>query len=184
MFAQFFLKFAGRCTLWDPAVEMALNQGSNSTNKIPEIVGKVTVVATDKGIHGKTGVLSQHHISHEEIADRIDAEFFNQIERPHYVSQRLRHLEIFTQPPPVGEDCLWLRDISRKKHSRPVNGVRCQDIFAHQMIVDGPPLFKPFPVFQRSNGGHIVDEGVEPYVGHIVAVEGDLDSPRQAGLRP
>ncbi len=181
---QLQLEFARHCGLRNPTVEIALDQSGDSAHKIPEIVGQIAVVATDKCVHGKIGILSQHHISHKEITDRIDTKFFNQIEGSHHVTQRFRHLKIFTQPPTMSENRFRLGDIGGKKHGGPVDSVRRKNIFPHQMAVRGPPLFKPFLIMYRSHGGHVINESVEPDVGHIITIEGNLDPPRQPRIRP
>ena len=78
-----------------------------------------------------------------------------------------------------------MRQAHGLEHGRPVDRVRGQDVLADQVVGRRPPAARSVSSSaQVADRADVVDQRVEPDVGHEVGVERQLDAPGQPALRP
>ena len=84
----------------------------------------------------------------------------------------------------MGEDVLRERNVEGHEHGRPVHTMRGEDVLADE-VVGGRPDRRAVGISLVEGGGgaHVVEQGVEPHVGHVVGVERQRNAPAEACLR-
>ncbi len=122
----------------DGAIKIATDQLGHTAEHIAQVIRQVRVIAPDKGLLRKRGILAQRHLGHQEVAERIHPVLVSELHRVDHIASRLAHLVAPHQPPAVGEDRLWHGQSHGLEHGRPVDRVRGQDILADQVIGGRP----------------------------------------------
>ena len=74
-------------------------------------------------------------------------------------------------------------DPSGLQHARPVDGVRLHDILGRHMLDVGPEFLEA-RIAGAAERRHVVEQRIEPHVGDVLVIEGQLDAPLEARLRP
>ncbi len=168
----------------DAAVAIGFDHLDPAAEQVAQVVGEVGVDPADERLLREAGVLPEHHLGHEEIAERVDPVFGGHFHGVDRVAGGLAHLGIAHQPPAVGEDGPRHRQIHGLEHGGPVDGVGGQDVLPDQVARGRPPAVELLVVPAVPHGADVVDERVEPDVADEVAVERQLDAPREPALRP
>ncbi len=169
--------------LREHAATVARGHVQHAAEQVPQVVGKVSVIAADKGLLGKAGILPQIHLGHHKVAEGIQPIAVNHVHRVDGVPQRLAHLALAAEPPAMRKNHLRLRHAHGLEHRRPVHRVRGQNVFADQMAGGGPPLLEARLVGEIPHAADVIDQRVKPDVRDIVAVERQFNPPPHAALR-
>ena len=162
----------GRCRA--DCAALLLDDSRHPAEEVAEVVRQVGVVAPDEALVGEVTVLSVRRLGEHVVAEAVDPDGVDQVERVDDVAARLAHLLAAGQQPPA--DCpapRWLQP-GRQQHGRPVDAVVADDVLADQVEIDRPPAGEALIVGAIANGGEVVRQGVEPDVG-------DASRPTAAG---
>ena len=150
-------------------------------DEVAEVVGQVGVVAADEPLVGEVAVLSVGGVGEDVVAEAVDADGVDEVERLDDVARRLAHLLPLAQQPPADGPSLRRLDAGRQQHRRPVHAVLADDVLADQVVVDRPPLLEALRIGAEADRGEVVGQRVEPHVRHVARVPRQRDAPRQAG---
>ncbi len=99
-----------------------------------------------------------------------------ELEGLHHVADGLGHLAPAERPVAVDVEPPVERDARRLQHGRPVDPVRLQDVLADQ-VLDVLPEPARLLVARVRDRRVVVDQRVEPDIGHVLVVEGQRDAP-------
>ena len=131
------------------------------------------------------------HVAHEVVAVALDAEEVDDLAREDGVAAALRHLlalarlGVLDEQEAVGEHVLGHGQARRHEHRRPDDAVEADDVLAHDVLLGGPEALQALGgllgVVAVAGGGDVVEQGVEPHVGHVLGVEGQRDAPVEGG---
>ncbi len=177
------LRTVGAHPLGDPAAYVLLDHGQDAAQQVAEIIGQVGVQPADQGVFTEAGIQSEDHLSQEEVAQGVPAVFLGEIERPNHIAETFGHLAPLHLPVPVHMEMAVQGDLGRPEHGGPVNAVRFDDVFGDQVIGLGPEGPRFFAV-GIAEAAQVIDQGIKPDVGDIVAIEGERDPPSQTADRP
>ena len=82
------------------------------------------------------------------------------------------------------KDVLGQRLTDGHEHGRPNHAVEADDVLAHHVVLRGPAIRQLGLGLGRvhavAHGGHVVEKGVEPHVGHVLLVKRHGDAPVKA----
>ena len=165
---------------------VAFRHVEGSIQQVAEAVGEFGVVALFQPFVRKIRVAAGRDVAQEVVARGGAAVAVHEFGGIDNVAEALAHFGAGDVPPAVNEECghFLVSEAERVEHDEPVNAVRrSKDVFSDDMH-GGPAGFEERQV--RAGGGivageaDVVREGVEPNIGHKVAVEGKLDAPSQA----
>src|SRR2546422_2091340 len=131
-----------------------LDHGQAAVQEVAEIVRQVRIDPADQGLSGKISVLTERHLTQQEIAERIHAEFVHDGVRVYHISPALGHLFAVRRPPAVGEDGLWQRQLQSHEYRGPVHSVRRQDVFADEVDAGRPVPVEGDRKSTRLNSSH------------------------------
>ena len=167
------------------AFKVVEHQAVYAVQHVAEVVREVAIDAAHEAIVREVRILTDDHFAGEEVAERVDAVLFHVVHRVHDVACGLAHLfAAVHEPPAVGEDVLRERDVERHEHGRPVHAVRGEDVLTDEVVGGGPDRRAVgISLVEGGGGAHVVQEGVEPHVGHVILVERERNAPAEADLR-
>ena len=165
------------------AFKILVGHGQAARKQVAQIVGQVCIEAAHQGFLTEGRILPEAHLREQKIAEGAQAVLLGHVQGRHHVPQALGHLGLVDRPVPVHAQALVQRDAGGHEHGRPEYGVRLQDVLGHQMVRPGPVGAKGVAV-RVAQSRDIVNEGVEPDIGHEIAVERQLNTPGQPGLGP
>ena len=84
----------------------------------------------------------------------------------------------------MGKDVLGQGLANGHEHGRPNNAVEANDVLAHNVELRGPAIGQLgtglVGIDAVADSRHIVEQRVEPHVGHVALVKGNLDAPVKA----
>ena len=159
------------------------DQRAAARHQIAQVVGQVGVVALGQRLRPYPAVVAVGDGAQQVVAQRVGAEPLRHLERVHHVAERLAHLA------PVRPDQIAAYDqavvegaAGGLEHGGPEHRVRLENVFADQVPGAGPEAAVQVPV-RVPQGGGVVDERVEPHVGHVLRVPRQRDAPRHAPAR-
>ena len=101
-----------------------------------------------------------------------------------HVSLGFAHFSVSLQQPGMTEDLFGQRQIQSHQEDGPVDGVEADDILTNQMQVSRPVFLKEVgtvSVAVVADTGDIVGQGIQPYVGYMLRIEGYGDTPGERG---
>jgi hypothetical protein len=116
------------------------------------------------------------------VAEGVAAVLRLHVERTDDVAEALRHFLATYGPISVDIEMVVQREPGRHEHRRPVHRVRLQDVLGDEVLRDRPVRVEAL-LSELADGGHVVDQGVEPHVRHESLVERHRDAPREPALR-
>ena len=76
------------------------------------------------------------------------------------------------------------RNIQSHQKDRPVNGMEANNILANQVQIRRPVLCPKFAVVSVriiTKTGNVIGQCIQPYIGHMLGVKGNRDSPAERG---
>ena len=152
-----------------------------AAHQIAQVVGQVGIDPLDETLFAEARIEPEHHVPKQEIAEGIEAVFVLQVQGLDDVSQALGHLALVHVPVTVDVQVAVGFDPGRLEHRGPVDAVGLQDVLGDEVLGRGPEGPEVLPV-GVARGGDVIDEGVEPDVGHVILVEGQRDPPGQPRL--
>ena len=79
---------------------------------------------------------------------------------------------------------LWQRQIQSHQEDRPVNGMETDDILSDQMQICRPVFLEHLTavaITVIAKSGDIVRQRIQPYIGDMIRIEGDRNSPVEGG---
>ena len=118
----------------------------------------------------------------EEEAQGVHPEPLGQQVGVHHVALGLAHLAAVQQQPAGAEHMLGQGQAQAHEHGGPDDGVEADDLLAHDVHVGGPePVQVMVLVVAVAQGGHIVEQRVDPHVHHVAGVEVHGDAPGEGG---
>ena len=131
------------------------------------------------------------HVGHEVVAVALDAEEVDDLLGEDGVAAALRHLlalarlGVLDEQEAVRQHVLGHRQAGGHEHRGPDHAVEADDVLAHDVLLGRPEARKALGGLgvAIAGGRDVVDEGVEPHVGHVVGVEGQRDAPVERGAR-
>jgi len=163
--------------------EVLVRHGEGAAEKIAQIIGEIGIEALDERFFTEIGVQSEDHLPEQEIAEGIYSVFGSQIQRPDHLALALAHLAFIDFPVAVDIQMLKQREPGSLNHGGPVDAVGFEDILGDG-VLHGWPEFTVEGAVGVAEGGDIVDEGIEPHIGHVLVVERQRDAPGQPFFRP
>ena len=128
-------------------------------------------------------VEAEDHLAQQEVAEGVEAVALAHRQRRDHVAKALRDLARVDVPVAMDVQVAVGGQAERAQHRRPEDRVRLQDVLADEVLGAGPERRELRPV-GIADPGEIVDQRVEPHVADEAAVEGQLDAPLEARLRP
>ena len=100
----------------------------------------------------------------------------------HHIALGLGHLIPVEVKPPVAVDLFGQGQLHAHQERGPVDGVEAHDLLAHKMGVGGPePLHIAILPVLITQGGHIVEQRVQPHINHMARVEVHRHPPGEGG---
>ena len=162
----------------------ALEKVDGAVEEVAEVVGELGVEEHDEAVEVEIAIAPGANVAAEVVAQGIDTKFVGKFVGIDNVTERLGHFIAFDVPESVDQEGghVGCFEAHRVKHTGPVDGVgRDEDVFADDLKVGGPEFVKFGEVgalgLPISGEGDVVDEGVEPDVGHEVGIEGEGNAP-------
>ena len=149
-----------------------------AAREIAQVIGEVGVEPPHEGLLAEARVEAEIHLPEQEVPEGVVAVLVGERERLDDIAHGLRHLPAPERPVAVHVEAMVERDPGGLQHGRPVDAVRLEDILADQVLrVIGRPQVSIERAVRIADGGDVVDEGVEPDIGHVLVVEGQRDAP-------
>ena len=159
-------------------------------DEVAPAVGQVGVVDLLHALEADGAVGAGHHVGHKVVAIALDAQHVDNVLRSNGVTAALGHLlglaglGIAHSQEAVGKDVLGQGLADGHEHGRPNNAVEADDVLTHNMELRGPAIGQLgtglVGVDTVADGGHIVEQRIEPHVGHVALVKRDLNAPVKA----
>ena len=146
----------------------------DAMEKIAERVAEIGAIPPEHIVDRKVSVLTERDRAHQAIANDIDPDRrrhrFGKRHRAYRVSQRFAHLVAA-----IGEEAmrehlarqLVVRETRRHQERWPINRVKPQDVFAHDVHTRRPVFCLRFRILERRP---IVRERIEPHVHDVLRV--------------
>ncbi len=163
------------------ALEIALDHAQRAAGKVSVIVGQVGIEALQERVERERSVVSEHHFTEQEIAQRVHPEHVDDGFRAHDVAARFRHLVLLEQQPSVRHDRLGQRQPGGHQERRPVDAVEAHDFLADHVHVSGPVVFELLLLFfvrrTEPNRADVIRKRVEPDVDHVLRIVRYRDAP-------
>ena len=119
----------------------------------------------------------------EEIPHRIDSVEVDQAVGFDHILKGLGHLLAVDRPPAMGKDRLGRGQADPFKHGRPVDRMGGKDILADEMNRLRPEIGEGASFRAVTDGADIIDQCIEPDIGDIVGIKGNLNAPGKPLLR-
>src|SRR6266404_6241395 len=117
------------CNCLGSAFAIPLNHCQGAAGKIAESAGEITVRAIDQVFVSETPILSEHHFTQTEIANRINRKMPVEDVQLDRISQSLRHLSAGRIDPHAVRDYgSRLLNSSSHQKRRPIDRMKTQDI--------------------------------------------------------
>ena len=161
------------------AVALLLDDGGDARGEIAEVVGKIRVETTDQPLVGEVAVIAVHGVGEHVVAEAVDTDVVDEIERIDHVSRGFRHLLAADEQPSAHGPAARRFDSGRHEHRGPVHAVEAQDVLADEVPVDGPALREARVVAAVSVRRDVVGEGVEPHVRDVRRIPRQGNAPRE-----
>jgi hypothetical protein len=130
-----------------------------------------------QGIVGKVAIESEGDFTQQKVTDRIDAVLVDQHVRFDDVGQAFTHFLALYSPPAMGKHLFRQRDAGCHQESRPVDGVKAQDVLADNVNVTRPEFAELTILVRIAEGADVVGQGVEPDIDDMFLVARNRDSP-------
>ena len=180
------LATSGACTL-----EVLGAHVERAAHKVAPAVGQVGVVDLRHALEADGAVHAVRHVGHEVVAVALDAEEVDDLLGEDGVAAALRHLlalarlGVLDEQEAVRQHVLGHRQAGGHEHRGPDHAVEADDVLAHNVLLSRPEACEALGGLgvAVAGGGDVVDEGVEPHIGHVVGVEGQRDAPVERGAR-
>ncbi len=159
------------------AVVIFFHHADRTVQQVAQIVGQVCVDTVDESVAAEVTVTAQIDFPQQEITDCVCSEFVNQAVWVNHVADGLAHLGAVHYQPAV--TIHFFRDFffHGHQHDRPDDGMETHDLLAHQMDICRPVFFEHFFIRFITDGSHVVQQGVKPYIDYMLGIEGRLDTP-------
>ena len=90
----------------------------------------------------KSPSLAVRRVGEHVVAEAVDADGVDEVERLDDVAGRLAHLLAADEQPAADGPALRRLDAGRHQHRRPVHAVEADDVLADEVVVDRPPLLE------------------------------------------
>ena len=165
-----------------PAAEILLHHGGGAAHQVAQVVGQIHIDGLDQKLVGEVAVGAEGEGPHEEEAEGVHAEVLRQDIGIHHVALALAHLAAVQKEPAVAVDLLRQGQIQAHEHGRPDDGVEADDLLAHEVDVGRPELLQTVTgVILIAQSGHVVEEGIDPHIDHVLGVEVHRHAPGEAG---
>ena len=148
------------------ALQTRGRQLEDAAQAVAHVVGQLRVQAQYQGVAAEGRVLADNHLPYQEIAEHVHAEFVLHVHRVHHVARGLGHAGVVHHPPAMGQDVARQGQVQGLEHGGPIDRMGGQDVLAQQVVVGGPhrgAVREGLAV----HGGHIIEQGVHPHVGHV-----------------
>lgn len=190
LFSEPELKRAGSFERRYRALEMLFHKGKDAVQKISEAVGELAIVPGDEILMAEIPVVAETDLSHQIIAEHVDADALRERHGRDEVAEGLRHLLAVDGEPSVRADLR--RELEPRAHQKggPINRMEAKDVLADD-VYDLSLTLGPKPIVERglaglggaSKCGDVVREGVEPDIHHVLGIVRKGDAPIKAGSR-
>ena len=165
------------------SAKILVGHGQAARKEVAQVIGQISVETPHQGVLAERRILSEAHLRKQKIAKSAEAVLLGHVEGRDHVAQALGHLGLVHGPVAVNAQPFVERDAGGHEHGRPEHGMGLQDVLGHQMIGSGP-VFSIVLAIGEAQRRDVVDERVEPDIGHKIAVKGQLDAPGQTRLGP
>jgi len=159
------------------------DHGEGAAHQVPQVVCEFRVDPRPERFLAESGVEPEDHLTGEAITGGIHPEGRGEFPWADHVSETLGHLPLAHPPVAVDVDPPGRGEPERAEHCGPVNTVGLEYVLGYDVFGNGPKAFKSF-VIRIADACEIVDEGVEPDVGHEVFVEREGNPPGKACRGP
>ena len=180
-----------RCGLGGRAtVKVLAAHVERTRDKVAPAVGQVGVVDLLHAVEADGAVGTGDDVGHEVVAIALDAQHVDNVLRSDGVAAALGHLlglaslGIAHGQEAVGKDVLGQGLANGHEHGGPNDAVKADDVLTHDVELRGPAIgqlgTRLVGVDTVADGRHIVEQRIEPHVGHVTLVKRDLDAPVKA----
>ena len=174
---------AGIVAFGEDTISIFLYHGQASVEQVAQVVGQVGIDTADEAVAAEIAVLAQLDVVQEVVTDGIGAKFLEQRDRIYHVTFGLGHLFTVHDEPAMAVYHFRQLDTKAHEHDGPNDGVETDDFLPHQVHIGRPEFLEFFRIVHDAGSGEVVHQCVEPYVHHVLRVEGHLDAPGEAGAR-
>ena len=167
-----------------PGVEVLIHHRQRTLRQVAQLVGQIGVDPADDPVFAVTAILAERHLTQEEVANLVHPEALHQGDRVDDIANGLAHLLAPVVEESVREDPARQRDSRRHQESRPVHGVKPDDVLTDHMQISRPIALveKRFGV-RKARAGEVVGQRVDPHVHHVFGVAGYRHTPGEGGPR-
>ena len=94
--------------------------GHGPRDQVSKIICQISIEPPYKGLLAEIRIEAKDHLPEQEIPEGIQAIFVSQIQRPHYISQALRHLPRIYIPVAMDIKVLVRLNPGCLEHTRPI----------------------------------------------------------------
>ena len=171
-------------------VEVLRAHVQRAGNQVAPAVSQIGVVYLLHALKRNGAVGAGNHVGHEVVAIALNAQKVDDVLRSNGVAAALRHLfglaglGIAHRKEAVREHVLGQRLANGHKHGRPNDAVEADDVLAHNVVLSGPTegklCFGSIVVETITHSRHVVQQRVEPHIGHMAVVERHGNAPIEA----
>ena len=150
-------------------------------SQIAEIVGEIGIDAVDDRLMRIIAVLSEWHLTQEEITHLVDAVVIGERRRVDHIADRLRHFLPAIEQEAMHHDLLRDRQASRHEEGGPEDRVEAGDVLADHVGVGGPEGRALRALIGKAGRGDVVGEGVDPHIHHMLVIARHGHAPVEGG---
>ena len=180
-------KIGGKLHRLRRSLAVAAGHAEGSVDEIAEAVAEFRVVTEEESLLAEVGIAPHHGVAHQVVAERRGAVGLGEQRRIDDVAGALTDLLAAQTPESVHQEMRHrlVGESHRVQHAGPVDAVgRDQDVLADDVMVTRPALFKERLIRATvAREADVVDQRVEPDIGHVAGIKRDLDAPLEAALR-
>ena len=161
-----------------------------TTHEVTPAVGEVRVIDLLHTGEADGTVLARYDVTHEVVAVALHAQKVDDLLGGDGVPTRLAHLLALTglivpnHQEAVGKDVLRQGLAYGHEHGGPDDAVEADDVLAHDVVLGRPaPRELSCGTLSRlaiAYGRHVVEQRVEPHVGHVALIKGQAYAPVKA----
>ena len=172
------------------AVKVLRAHVQRAGNQVAPAVSQIGVVHLLHALKRNSAIGAGNHVGHEVVAVAFNTQQVDNVLRGNGVAAALRHffglagLGVAHRKEAVREHVLGQRLANSHEHGRPNDAVEADDVLAHNVVLSGPTegklCFGSIVVETITHSRHVVQQRVEPHIGHMAVIERHGNAPIEA----